>query len=197
MDFTITYEDYFEKPIEIDSVNFSGKYMKVYSTNGIVKKKEEYNDGKIDRLIYYLDSNEILSDFLINNQSISDIETRKREYIGEYIKIYHKEYYRGKLSFENEGISVVDKSGNEIYYYSGNNSENEVRKYFFDNNGEELYLFWYYNGKLSQMDSYNPKHSPYINEFHQSFNAIEIETLEELDWKNMTYYHNAEPIIPS
>jgi len=49
---------------------------------------------------------------------------------------------------------------------------------------------------VSSIDTLNPKHFDYINEFKQSFTAEKFMNLPDVDWENMKYYHNAEPIIP-
>ncbi len=46
------------------------------------------------------------------------------------------------------------------------------------------------------MSSYNPKHKEYINEFKQSFRLEDLDDLDDFDWASLSYYHNAEPIIP-
>ena len=64
-------------------------------------------------------------------------------------------------------------------------------------NGKKIYTFWYYNkSTVSSIDTLNPKHHDFINEFKHSFTVEEFINLPDVDWKNMKYYHNAEPIIP-
>ena len=196
MEFEIKYEDYFENEINLNQINSSEKYYKVYYKNGFVKKKVEYLNKEITRLIYYLDKTENLKDFLKENSEISSIEIIEIEKIREYSKLTHREYNDG-IKYGNDGISVIDKNNKEIYYSSIICNEEETNKYFYNENHEKIYTFWYYNkSTVSSIVTLNPKHREYINEFKHSFTAKEFMNLPSVDWKNMKYYHNAEPIIP-
>lgn len=196
MKFEIKYEDYFENEIDFDLINFSEKYFKVYCINGLAKKKEEYLNKEITYLIYYLDKNENVQNVLKENSEISSIEIIETEKIGEYLKLTHREYNDG-IKFENDGVSVIDNNNKEIYYSSVICGEEETNKYYYDKNGDKIYTFWYYNkSAVGHIDTLNSRHLSYINEFKHSFTADEFEKLPGVDWKNMKYYHSAEPIIP-
>lgn len=190
MDFTITYEEFLtEKPIS--AKNLPERYIKVYSLYGKPKKKESYDKGELKYLSYYIDPNENLEKVLAEN--LGKIEIRTSEYIGEYLKTTYVEYSNGKLLFEDETFfSIHDKLGNEILFRSGL----ETTKSFFDHNGKELYVFFYINNELVNMDSYNPKHKHFTNSERQNFPLEELNHLEDFDWKQMVYFHYAEPIIP-
>nr|WP_315223702.1 hypothetical protein [uncultured Flavobacterium sp.] len=197
----ISYENESEKSITSTQVSFLKKHIKVFSVDGLVKKKEEFKNGVIENLIYYKDSNESITTILSENQTISSIEIRERKFIGNFILIDHSDYYNGVLEFKD--ISVIDHNGNEIYSSPINIVSNlhdyeETNKYFYDDTGKKLYTFWYgTNGQFGHMQSHNPLHKDYINEFKHSFYLDELNTLEDFDWANMAYYHNAEPIIPN
>jgi len=193
MRFEIKYEDEFERPIDLNDIDFLKTYIKVYNKDGFAKKKEEYKCGEIIYIIYYLDVEDKVNDILAEHSNIASIEIRERQCIGDYTKIYHKEYSNGEL-LEDIAISVLDKSGREIYY----SSDKEIRKFFYNSTGETLYEFWYYNkSPLSHMFSYNPLHREYINEFKQDFSLEEVKKLEGISWELMAYYHSAEPVIPN
>lgn len=189
MEFKISYEDNAEHPIDFNPNAAPRLYFKVYSLNGVPKKKEYYFEGQMKSLSYYLDPDEILEKVLIENQGL--IEIRTREYVGDYLKVHYDEYYEGMPRYESGSLSVYDKSGNEIYFSSGT----ETEKSFFEND-EKLYSFFYKNGKLINFESYNSKHKGYTNEDEQQFPLEELPNLEDLDWEKMTYFHNAEPVIP-
>lgn len=189
MEFTITYEDFYsEEPIELDKL--SEKYVKVYSLGGQPKRKEFYLKGKMNLLGYYLESNETLEEVLTQNQG--KVEIRIREFIGEYLKTHYFYYDNGKPLDYDECFSLHDKLGKEICFQSGN----ETTKYFYDNLGKILYIFLYRDGKLFNMNNFNPKHEDYTNADQQMFPLEELDRLEDFNWKEMVYYHNAEPIIP-
>lgn len=196
MEFEIKYEDYFENEIDFNVINSSEKYLKVYYKNGSIKKKEEYLNEKITHLIYYLDDTENPEHILQENAEISSVEMIESEKIGEYFKRTHSDYDAG-IKDENDSFSVIDKKNREIYYSSIIGGEEETNKYFYDKNGKKIYTFWYYSkSTVSRIDTLNPKHFAYINEFKQSFTAEEFMNLPDVDWENMKYYHNAEPILP-
>ena len=200
MKFLISYENEFEKSVSSEQANLLQNYIKVFSEDSLVKKKEEYKNGKIIHLIYYINPGETLTNILSDNQYVNSIEIRERQIIGNYTRIDGLEFFEGILQFK--GISVLDFNGNEIYSspvdpITNQHDYEETNKCFYDNNNEKLYVFWYgSNGQFSNMSSYNPKHKEYINEFKQSFRLEDLEDLEDFDWANLNYYHNAETIIP-
>ncbi|MDR2237831.1 MAG: hypothetical protein LBE92_17040 [Chryseobacterium sp.] len=196
MEFEIKYEDYFENEIDFNSINSNEKYLKVYYKNGFIKKKEEYLNDKITHLIYYLDETENIKDVLKENVDISSVEIIELQKIGEYLKRTHRDYHSG-IKDEHNSISVIDSYNREIYYNSIIGGEEETNKYFYNKNGKKIYTFWYYKkGTVGHIDTLNPKHFDYLNDFKQSFTAEEFMNLPDVDWKNMKYYHHAEPIIP-
>ena len=196
MEFDIKYKDYYENEIDFNLINSTEKYLKIYYKNGFINKKEEYLNKKITHLIYYLDETENIKNVLKENFEISSIEIIEVEKIGEYFKLTHKDYNAG-IQDENDSFSVIDKNNREIYYSSIICGEEETNKYFYNENGKKIYTFWYYNkSTVSSIDTLNPKHHDFINEFKHSFTVEEFINLPDVDWKNMKYYHNAEPIIP-
>ncbi len=197
----ITFENDLEKEVAIEQVSTLNKYIKVTSIDGLVKKKEEFDGDKISYLIYYLANDESVSNILNIYAHIPIIETRVRTYVEEYIVENDEEYRNGHLEFK--GKTVLDKNGNIIFSSPidaiTNKADNvETNKYYYDLANNKLYTFWYGdNGELSNMDSLNPIHKSYINEFKQSFLPEELPDLEGLDWANMTYYYHVEPAVPA
>lgn len=198
---SISYENEFEKAITLTQMGNMENYIKVFSVNGLVKRKEEYKKGELIYLIYYKDTNESITNILSENHSIPTVEIRERQIVGNYTQVNESEYVDGVLLFK--GISVFDNKGNEIYTspidaMTNQHDYEETNKYFYDNNNKKLYTFWYgTNGQFSNMMSYNPNHSVYLNEFKQEFLLEDLPGLVDFDWSNMGYYHNANPIIPT
>lgn len=197
----ISYENEFEKAITLVQMGNMENYIKVFSVNGLFKRKEEYKKGELISLIYYKDTNESIADILSENNSIRTVEIRERQVVGNYIQVNESEYVDGGLL--SKGISVFDSNSNEIYTspidaITNQHDYEETNKYFYDNNNKKLYIFWYgTNGQFSNMMSYNPNHSAYLNEFKQEFLLEDFPRLVDFDWSSMGYYHNANPIIPT
>ncbi|AYN00618.1 hypothetical protein [Chryseobacterium sp. 3008163] len=198
---SISYENEFEKAITLTQMDNMENYIKVFSVNGLVKRKEEYKKGELIYLIYYKDTNESIANILSENNSIRTIEIRERQVVGNYVQVNESEYVDGVLLFK--GISVLDSNSNEIYTspidaITNQHDYEETNKYFYDNNNKKLYIFWYgTNGQFSNMMSYNPNHNVYLNEFKQEFLLEDLPGLVDFDWSSMDYYHNANPIIPT
>ncbi|GEN75985.1 hypothetical protein [Chryseobacterium hagamense] len=198
---SISYENEFEKAITLTQMDNMENYIKVFSVDGLVKRKEEHKKGELIYLIYYKDTNESIANILSENNSIRTIEIRERQVVGSYVQVNESEYVDGVLSFR--GISVFDSNGNEIYtspidVTTNQHDYEETNKYFYDDNNKKLYIFWYgTNGQFSNMMSYNPNHSVYLNEFKQEFLLEDLPGLVDFDWASMGYYHSANPIIPT
>jgi len=199
---TISYENDLEQPITAVQMQQLDRYIKVTTVAGLVKIKEEFYKNAVVYLIYYKDPSELTNTILETYNSIPDVEIRERQAEGNYTLVNAESYDRGILIFK--GTVVFDQEGREIYSspidaISNVHHFDETNKYFYDPvTGEQMYVFWYgTNGALSSMNSYNPIHDAYINPFKDHFHPHELPTLKGLDWPNMTYFHAADPIIPT
>ncbi|MFA6152072.1 MAG: hypothetical protein WC716_12170 [Chitinophagaceae bacterium] len=188
--FDILYEDFFEDPLAPDRVEMPARYFKVYSINGLPKKKEEYKDGHIVMVVYYIAPDEILEEVLALFPEKMDI--RVRNCIGEYMHTRSREFVKGELLFP-ESTWVKDRNGNEIYFSSG---DGETIKSYFDESGKELYVFWYRDNELVNMETCNPKHNGFNHEDQSFFSLEKMKALAGFDWAAMGYFHHAEPVIP-
>ncbi|MDQ1162535.1 hypothetical protein QE422_002903 [Chryseobacterium sp. SORGH_AS 447] len=197
----ISYEDEFERAISPAQAATLDRYIKVFSVNGMAKKKEEYRKGERIHLIYYRDPDDPVEAILADYKLFPTIEIRERHRAGNYIRVDDFEYADGILWAK--GISVFDHKGNEIYSspidaVTNRHDYDETNKYFYNDHNKKLYVFWYgTNGQFSCMMSYNPNHNPYLNEFKQDFRLEDLPGLPDFNWPEMEYYHHAEPVVPA
>lgn len=196
----ISYEDQFERAISPAQAAILERYIKVFSVNGMAKRKEEYREGEGIHLIYYRDPDEPVEAILADYKLFPTIEIRERHRVGNDMRVDDFNYEDGVLWAK--GISVFDHNGNEIYSrpvdaVTNRHDYEETNKYFYNDNHKKLYVFWYgTNGQFSFMMSYNPNHDNYLNEFKQDFRLEDLPGLPDFNWPEMEYYHHAEPVVP-
>lgn len=196
MAINIKFENEFEKVITSQQMSNIKNFHKVFEENGILKKKEEYKNNKIVKVIYYAvpDFNEqqIISNVLSNYSSLIDgFEIRVLENIGTYKKEVQK-FFSSTGVFDNFLITLLFNQQNSLIYEKQEDIINgiahyDLRKYFY--NLDEQYEFIYkMNGELSAMKGSNP---PFVAENDFAISADEINVYFPGFLSNNPYYQNA------
>jgi len=185
----IKYKNNFGKEITFNQMQQSQVYTKHYNIDGKVKIVERIEEGVLESVNYYLDSNETINFILPNYSNVKIVVFVKTEVLVNCIKEDNYIYENGFLT----GRSIeIFKYGFRICFRSLDLQEQPIRttKYFYEN-GEEKYDFEYKNDGTCFMIYKN-------NEFGEDILAANIgQPGVSFSWDEVgDYYKNADPIIP-
>jgi len=195
---SIKFENEFEKLITSQEVNSVNNFHKVFEENGILKKKEEYKNNIILKVIYYIGPNgnehQVIAEILSNYSSlIGGFEIRILENIGTYKKEIQK-FFSATGIYDNFLITLLFNQENFLIYEMQEDIINgvahyDVRKYFYDSLLNDEYEFIYNgNGELSVMKGSYP---PFVAENDFAISANEITIYFPGFLSNNPYYQNA------
>lgn len=198
MAINIKFENEFEKLITSQQVSSVNNFHKVFEENGILKKKEEYKNNLIVKVIYYTVPNfneqQIISEILNNYPSLMDgFEIRVLENIGIYKKEVQK-FFSATGIYDNFSITLLFNQENSLIYEKQEDIINgiadyDVKKYFYDSLLNDEYEFIYkVNGELSAMKGSYP---PFVAENDFAIGANEITIYFPDFLTNNPYYQNA------
>ncbi|WP_172279297.1 hypothetical protein [Chryseobacterium sp. LAM-KRS1] len=202
MAINIKFENEFEKLITFKQANYIDNYHKVFEENGIVKRKEEYKNNILVKVIYYLENTDTeqqaISKILNNYLNLSEgFEIRKVENIGIYRKELRRFFsstgiydnFQEIVLFNQQDLLIYEKEEetiNGIVYY-------DTKKYYYGQTSKENYEFAYnQNGQLLSMRGIDP---PFVAENDYSITFEEIEFFFPGFLSNNLYYINAN-ILP-
>jgi hypothetical protein len=188
---TIKYENFLENPITFQQKDMLEEYYKNYFENNLVKKKEFYKIGVLQRVIYYKEL-ETIDQIFAMYPSVSSFEIRERENVNNYTKEIERGYYNG--AYKLLGVSVINSDGKDIYSSTLNKDDEtvllkSVKKFYygiyhFENNVVH-YFDYNEDGSLKQMEV-----KGYL------YRASEVISYFGENWITMIYYHFATPMIP-
>lgn len=193
---TTRFEDHNRRRISIPE-EASVYYDKVYEKNGLILKREQYNEDKLITVFYYLQNDETekeaVETILKDYAGIEGLAVVKTENLNGYTKEIHKFYTSKGVDEEFYVISIFDHNNCMIYekeesHFSGV-CEAEIRKYYFENSKEVFEFVYDINGELSLMRG---SESPFVAENNGSIPVSEIELFFPCFLEQNPYYKNAE-----
>ncbi len=185
---TISYQNFYEEAITEQQLGALNEYYKVYSINGIVKKKEFYSNGELKELEYIKDQSENIND-IFTALGTNDLAITQFEQIGIYNIETCQGFHNGIKFGTEKFLRLNDRIICEQLLDSNDNPKNkETMKYMYDNTGKEIYEFFYNtNGFLDFVNG----HSYHFSENGNSMEASEFLLYFPNFFADNPYYENA------
>jgi hypothetical protein len=162
------------------------------TVDGVVKTEESYSNNILFSFIYYMDSNENLTD-LVAQYSLKPHTVGFRREIqsqNRYKVFEHLGYQQGQL--DGKLITVEDSNGKIIctqWIDINSDTPTHSEKSYYDQNGIESYQFKYdNNGALYSI-------SDQEETYGGLYTGASIAELN-FEWTGLEYYQAGEPLIP-
>jgi antitoxin component YwqK of YwqJK toxin-antitoxin module len=185
---TISYQNFYEEPITEQQLNALNEYYKVYSINGIVKKKEFYSNGELKELEYIKDQSENIND-IFTALGTNDLAVTQFEQIGNYNIETCQSFHNGIVLVTEKFLRLNDRIICEQLFDSNNIPKLESTvKNLYDNSGKEIYEFYYNEG--GSLDSVQG-HTFHFSENGNSMKASEFLLYFSNFFADNPYYANA------
>lgn len=179
MPVTTRFEDHNRRRISIPE-EASIYYDKVYEKNGIILKREQYDEDKLITVFYYLQNDEtekeavetILNDYT----GIEEFAVVKTENLNDYT-IETQRFFTKEGIYDEYFVTCLFDHNNCMMYekiesYFKGVLDVETRKYYFENSKEVFEFVYDINGELALMRG---SESPFVAENNSSVPVSEIE----------------------
>jgi hypothetical protein len=194
----MSFENEFEAPVTDQEAEISDAYYKVFSVDGVIKKKEEYVKNELINVVYYLDvgetENQAVSFLASAYQPKYGFDIRHREDYDIYKKVTRRAYSPSGVFDDYTEILLYDAQNRCVYerIESIDNGilETTVRKYFYNKANEEFMFFYDNSGALLGV---NGKDSPFVPENSHCIGVDEFSTYFPTFLANFPYYINSNP----
>lgn len=187
---TIRFENDEEITVSQQQKDAMVRYYKTILVAGVPKLKELINNGIVIRVVFYkkLETKEEIFNLF---PKVNSFDIRERKTINDYIEETERSYLNKELKLLS--VYIFDKYANIIYSDSRDILtkkivKGQVLKYYLIDNDPLKEITFDYNGGGS-LES--------VLDDHQYMHRSDDMTfLFGEEWKKMTYYHKATPIIP-
>lgn len=176
MSTTISYENPFSNPIPHQQITNLDSYYRVYRINGNRKKKEFYNSGNLELVLYYMDPIESEATILGNLHSeypTSEISLIYLEMNPVYsVKI--EKFYNNESNYVGKTKTILNANDQEICYvdFNKNGTIEEIKKILYVDNDSVLYFTYDINN--NNLISMSGNVSPFVAE-SQYISADQID----------------------
>jgi hypothetical protein len=184
---TISYQNFYEESITGQQLGALNEYYKVYSINGIFKKKEFYSNGELKELEYIKDKSENIND-IFTALGTNDLGITEFEQFGNYKIEIRKSFHNGIMLVTSKYLRLNERIICEQDFDSNSIPKLETTiKNLYDYLGEEFEFKYNADGSLDYIGGSGYPFSGY----NQSLDAIEVPLYFPNLLTDNPYYANA------